>query len=206
MNNTFSFQQIAAPKVLSAEVREAISNNVLQFYVRDQQQDTQDEGITALYERLSRDDEQQGESNSISNQKSFLEEYARKNRYGNIRHYTDDGYTGRNFNRPSFQRMIADIEAGKIGCVITKDLSRLGRNYIEAGSYIEIFFPKHNVRYIAITDGVDSLTRQEMDITPFKNILNDIQPGYIQEGFEWYHDPFQTGKILRRNTAVGLNA
>ena len=70
--------------------------------------------------------------------------------------------------------MIADIEAGKIGCVITKDLSRLGRNYIEAGSYIEIFFPKHNVRYIAITDGVDSLTRQEMDITPFKNILNDM--------------------------------
>ena len=70
--------------------------------------------------------------------------------------------------------MIADIEAGKIGCVITKDLSRLGRNYIEAGSYIEIFFPKHKVRYIAITDGVDSLTRQEMDITPFKNILNDM--------------------------------
>ncbi len=88
--------------------------------------------------------------------------------------YIDDGYTGRNFNRPSFQRMIADIEAGKIGCVITKDLSRLGRNYIEAGSYIEIFFPKHRVRYIAITDGVDSLTRQEMDITPFKNILNDM--------------------------------
>lgn len=86
----------------------------------------------------------------------------------------DDGYTGRNFNRPSFKRLIADIEAGKVGCVITKDLSRLGRNYIEAGSYIEIFFPKHNVRYIAVTDGVDSLTRQEMDITPFKNILNDM--------------------------------
>lgn len=78
------------------------------------------------------------------------------------------------FNRPSFKRLIADIEAGKVGCVITKDLSRLGRNYIEAGSYIEIFFPKHNVRYIAVTDGVDSLTRQEMDITPFKNILNDM--------------------------------
>ena len=86
----------------------------------------------------------------------------------------DDCYTGRNFNRPAFQRMIADIEAGKIGCVVTKDLSRLGRNYIQAGSYIEIFFPKHNVRYIAITDGVDDLTRQEMDITPFKNILNDM--------------------------------
>ena len=86
----------------------------------------------------------------------------------------DDGYTGRNYNRPAFQRMIADIEAGKVGCVVTKDLSRLGRNYIEAGSYIEIFFPQHKVRYIAITDGVDSLTRQEMDITPFKNILNDM--------------------------------
>lgn len=70
--------------------------------------------------------------------------------------------------------MIADIEAGKVNFVITKDLSRLGRNYIEAGSYIEVFFPRHNVRYIAITDGVDSVNRQEMDITPFKNILNDL--------------------------------
>ena len=87
----------------------------------------------------------------------------------------DDGYTGRNFNRPSFQRMIADIEAGKVKCVVTKDLSRLGRNYIEAGSYIEIFFPRHNVRYIAVTDGVDSLNRQEMDITPFKNILKNTR-------------------------------
>ena len=112
-------------------------------------------------------------------------------------YYVDDGYTGRNFNRPSFQRMIADIEAGKIGCVITKDLSRLGRNYIEAGSYIEIFFPKHNVRYIAITDGVDSLTRQEMDITPFKNILNDIvQPGYFPKGAGRAHDPFPAGEVL----------
>jgi len=92
----------------------------------------------------------------------------------------DDEYTGRNFNCPSFKRLIADIEAGKVGCVITKDLSRLGRNYIEAGSYIEMFFPKHNIRYIAVTDGVDSLTRQEMDITPFKNILNDITAGIFQ--------------------------
>ena len=114
------------------------------------------------------------ESMSISNQKLMLRDFAEKNGMFQYEYYVDDGYTGRNFNRPSFQRMIADIEAGKIGCVITKDLSRLGRNYIEAGSYIEIFFPKHNVRYIAITDGVDSLTRQEMDITPFKNILNDM--------------------------------
>ncbi len=131
------------------------------------------EKITALYCRISLDDGGDNESMSISNQKS-CSGTSLKNGMFQHEYYVDDGYTGRNFNRPSFQRMIADIEAGKIGCVITKDLSRLGRNYIEAGSYIEIFFPKHNVRYIAVTDGVDSLTRQEMDITPFKNILNDM--------------------------------
>ena len=130
--------------------------------------------ITALYCRISLDDSSQNESMSISNQKLLLKDYAEKNGMPRYEYYVDDGYTGRNFNRPSFKRLIADIEAGKIGCVITKDLSRLGRNYIEAGSYIEIFFPKHNVRYIAVTDGVDSLTRQKMDITPFKNILNDM--------------------------------
>lgn len=130
--------------------------------------------ITALYCRISLDDGSQNESMSISNQKLLLKDYAEKNGMPRYEYYVDDGYTGRNFNRPSFKRLLADIEAGKIGCVITKDLSRLGRNYIEAGSYIEIFFPKHNVRYIAVTDGVDSLTRQEMDITPFKNILNDM--------------------------------
>ena len=130
--------------------------------------------ITALYCRISLDDGGDNESMSISNQKIMLRDFAEKNGMFLHEYYVDDGYTGRNFNRPSFQRMIADIEDGKIGCVITKDLSRLGRNYIEAGSYIEIFFPKHNVRYIAITDGVDSLTRQEIDITPFKNILNDM--------------------------------
>ena len=130
--------------------------------------------ITALYCRISLDDGSQNESMSISNQKLLLKDYAEKNGMPRYEYYVDDGYTGRNFNRPSFKRLIADIEAGKVGCVITKDLSRLGRNYIEAGSYIEIFFPKHNVRYIAVTDGVDSLTRQEMDITPFKNILNDM--------------------------------
>ena len=132
------------------------------------------EKITALYCRISLDDGGDNESMSISNQNLMLRDFAEKHGMFQYEYYVDDGYTGRNFNRPSFQRMIADIEAGKIGCVVTKDLSRLGRNYIEAGSYIEIFFPKHNVRYIAVTDGVDSLTRQEMDITPFKNILNDM--------------------------------
>lgn len=130
--------------------------------------------ITALYCRLSIDDGGDNESMSISNQKAMLSDYAVKNGFSNCSYYSDDGYTGRNFNRPDFQRMVADIEAGKVGCVITKDLSRLGRNYIEAGSYIEVFFPRHHVRYIAITDGVDTLTKQEMDITPFKNILNDM--------------------------------
>ena len=130
--------------------------------------------VTALYCRLSIEDGRDNESMSISNQKALLRDFAEKNGFLDYEYYVDDGYTGRNFNRPSFQRMITDIESGKVKCVITKDLSRLGRNYIEAGSYIEVFFPQHNVRYIAITDGVDSVNRQEMDITPFKNILNDL--------------------------------
>ena len=86
--------------------------------------------ITALYERLSKDDEQQGESNSITNQKSYLEEHARKNGFINIKHFTDDGYTGRNFNRPGFQALLSQIEAGNVGTVIVKDMSRFGRNYL----------------------------------------------------------------------------
>ena len=101
MTKTFSFQQIAVPKVLSEEVREAISNNVLQFYVRDQQQEAQDEGITALYERLSQEDKLEGESNSIANQKKILERYCREHGITAYRHYDeDDGYSGTNFNRP----------------------------------------------------------------------------------------------------------
>lgn len=130
--------------------------------------------ITALYCRLSLEDGKDNESMSISNQKLLLKDYAEKNGMFNCEFYVDDGFTGRNFNRPAFQRMISDIEAGRIGCVITKDLSRLGRNYIESGSYMEVFFPKHNVRYIAVTDNYDSLNKQEMDIAPFKNILNDM--------------------------------
>ena len=130
--------------------------------------------ITALYCRLSLEDGKDNESMSISNQKLLLKDYAEKSGMFNCEFYVDDGFTGRNFNRPAFQRMISDIEAGRIGCVITKDLSRLGRNYIESGSYMEVFFPKHNVRYIAVTDNYDSVNKQEMDIAPFKNILNDM--------------------------------
>ena len=161
--------------------------------------------VTALYCRLSIEDGRDNESMSISNQKAMLRDFAEKNGFLDYEYYVDDGYTGRNFNRPSFQRMIADIEAGKIKCVITKDLSRLGRNYIEAGSYMEVFFPQHNVRYIAITDGVDSLNRQEMDITPFKNILNDLYSRDISKKVlaGWMARSRQ-GKFLGGPTPYGL--
>lgn len=161
--------------------------------------------ITALYCRLSIEDGRENESMSISNQKALLRDFAEKNGLLDYEFYVDDGYTGRNFNRPAFQRMIADIEAGKVNCVITKDLSRLGRNYIEAGSYIEVFFPRHNVRYIAITDGVDSVNRQEMDITPFKNILNDLYSRDISKKVQagWMVRSRQ-GKFVGGPTPYGL--
>ena len=161
--------------------------------------------VTALYCRLSIEDGRENESMSIQNQKSLLKDFAEKNGFLDYEFYVDDGYTGRNFNRPSFQRMIADIEAGKIKCVVTKDLSRLGRNYIEAGSYIEVFFPRHNVRYIAITDGVDSVNRQEMNITPFKNILNDLYSRDISKKVlaGWMARSRQ-GKFLGGPTPYGL--
>ena len=174
MSNTFSFQQIAAPKVLSAEVREVISNNVLQFYVRDQQQDTQDEGITALYERLSQEDKLEGESNSIANQKKILERYCREHGITAYRHYDeDDGYSGTTFNRPGFQRMLADIKAGKIKRVIVKDMSRFGRDYLQVGFYTDMLFPDFGVHFIAVNDGVDS-TRGENEFTAIRNVFNEM--------------------------------
>ena len=128
---------------------------------------------TALYERLSKDDEQQGESNSISNQKQYLSDYARKNGFVNLKHYTDDGYTGRNFNRPGFQALLSDIESGMVGTVIVKDMSRFGRNYLQVGFYTEVMFPQKNVRFIAINNNVDSNNPTENDFMPFLNIMNE---------------------------------
>lgn len=130
--------------------------------------------ITALYCRLSQDDGNVGDSMSIQSQKAILEKFAREMGKVAYSFYVDDGYSGTNFQRPSFQRMIADIEDGKIDTVITKDLSRLGRNYLESGAYIEVFFPQHHVRYIAVNDSVDSEQSGGLDITPFKNILNEF--------------------------------
>ena len=128
--------------------------------------------ITALYPRLSHEDELQGESNSISNQKRILETYAKQNGFSNLHWYTDDGYSGANFQRPGFQAMLADIEAGKVGTVIVKDMSRLGRNYLQVGMYTEMIFPQKNVRFIAINDGVDS-AQGENDFAPLRNIFNE---------------------------------
>ena len=128
---------------------------------------------TALYERLSKDDDLKGESNSISNQKKYLEDFARKNGFTNIKHYTDDGFTGTNFNRPGFQEMIDDVEAGNISTIIVKDMSRFGRNYLQVGFYTEMMFPKKGVRFIAINNSVDSDNPMDNDFTPFLNIMNE---------------------------------
>lgn len=130
--------------------------------------------IAALYCRLSKDDGSTNESMSIYSQKAMLKQYAEQNNIAVYDYYVDDGYSGTNFERPAFKKMITDIENGKINCVITKDLSRLGRNYLESGAYIEMYFPQKNVRYIAITDGIDTINSYEFDIMPFKNILNEM--------------------------------
>ena len=133
---------------------------------------TNQQPITALYPRLSHEDELQGESNSISNQKRILETYAKQNGFSNLRWYTDDGYSGANFQRPGFQAMLADIEAGKVATVIVKDMSRLGRNYLQVGMYTEMIFPQKGVRFIAINDGVDS-AQGDNDFAPLRNIFNE---------------------------------
>ncbi len=129
----------------------------------------------AIYCRLSSEDGADHESMSIGNQRALLTEYVQKQGWEVVDTYIDDGFSGTNFDRPGFQRMIADIEKGRINLVITKDLSRLGRNYIMCGQYTEIYFPERHVRYIALNDGVDTLNQtSSMDITPFKHILNDM--------------------------------
>ena len=132
----------------------------------------QQDRITALYCRLSRDDEYSGDSASIQTQKSILLRYAQDNGFLNCEYFVDDGFSGTNFNRPDFQRMISLVEQGKIGTVIVKDLSRLGRNYLMTGNYTEVIFPEYKVRFIAINDGVDSACGDN-EFAPFKNIINE---------------------------------
>ena len=129
--------------------------------------------ITALYTRLSQEDLLQGESNSIRNQKLILQKYADDHGFHNCQFYVDDGYSGADFNRPDFKRMMADIESGRIGTVIVKDQSRLGRDYLQTGMLMEITFPQYDVRFIAINDGVDSANGVS-DFSGIKNYFNDF--------------------------------
>ena len=133
----------------------------------------ENEKITALYERLSRDDEMVGDSNSIVNQKKMLEDYANQNGYTNIEHFTDDGYSGGSFDRPDWKRMVAGIEDGSIGTVIVKDMSRIGRDYLQVGFYTEVMFKEKEVHFIAIANGVDNQKRESSEFAPFLNIMNE---------------------------------
>lgn len=135
---------------------------------------TTEEQWTALYCRLSCDDDLQGDSNSIRNQKMLLKQYADEHRLRNVKFYVDDGYSGSNFDRPDFQRMIRDIDEGKVSTVIVKDMSRFGRDHILVGYYTKYYFAEADVRFIAVYDQVDSETNPDDDITPFKNILNEM--------------------------------
>lgn len=129
----------------------------------------------ALYIRLSREDGDDLESESVINQKALLHEYLKRNRLSFVDEYIDDGYSGGNFNRPGFKKLIEDIESGLINCVITKDLSRLGRDHIDTGRYIERYFPENNIRYIAVNDGIDTFDEtKDDDMMPFKLSINDV--------------------------------
>ena len=144
----------------------------------------QEDKTTALYCRLSQDDGMDGESNSISNQKEILQDYARKNGFVNTQIFADDGFSGTTFNRPDFIRMERMIEEGKVSTVIVKDLSRFGRNYLDVGNYLEIKYPTLGVQFIAIQENVDTFKETGTEMMPFNNIFN-----------EWY--AAQTSKKIR---------
>ena len=157
-----------------------------------------------VYCRLSKDDGTDNESASIATQKSILTDYVKKQGWHLAKTYVDDGYSGTNFQRPSFQNMIKDIENGLINCVVTKDLSRLGRNYLDCGLYLEVFFPEHNVRYIAVNDGVDTLNKSAKDITPFRNILNEMYSADVSVKIKSaYRAWFNQGKFMGTTAPYG---
>ena len=142
---------------------------------------------TALYCRLSQDDGLDGDSNSIQNQKSILQRFAEDHHFPNPCFYVDDGFSGGNFQRPAFQQMIADMENGEIGIIVTKDLSRLGRNQLHTGLYIEERFPMFGVRYIAINDNVDTENAESNDLMPFKNLFKNIShSGKVSNDFSLF--------------------
>lgn len=142
--------------------------------------------ITALYERLSRDDEIKGESNSITNQKKFLEDYARANGFKNIQHFSDDGYSGTNFERPAFKQLLDKIEAGNVDTIIVKDMSRFGRDYLMVGFYTDIMFPEHDIHFIAVNECYDTEKDSNNDFIPFINFINDYYAKDTSERLRLY--------------------
>ena len=164
----------------------------------------------AIYIRLSKEDVDRGydENESIKNQRTLLTEYVAKlgGEYELVDFYIDQGYTGTNFNRPAFQQMIRDINLGKVNMVVTKDLSRLGRDYIETGEYIEKWFPENNVRYVSVTDGIDTfeISNGNNDIAPFKSILNDMYSKDLSKKIRTaLHTMQKQGKWVGGKTALG---
>ena len=129
--------------------------------------------ITALYSRLSKDDERSGESLSIENQRAIIEDYAKKQGFANLVHYVDDGWSGTDFSRPDWKRMIADIEADKVGTVITKNIDRLGRDHLQVGFHTDVIFRQHGVRFIAIGNNIDSDIQESTEFAPFLNIFSE---------------------------------
>ena len=129
--------------------------------------------ITALYCRLSRDDEQEGDSNSIVHQKEILSKYAKEHGFRNLETFVDDGFSGTNFNRPDFQRLMRKVDAGEVGTIIVKDMSRLGRDYLKVGYLTEFTFAEKDIHFIAINDNVDSENGSDNELIPFKNVFNE---------------------------------
>lgn len=154
--------------------------------------------ITALYERLSREDDGMGESGSITNQKKKLEAYVAEQGFTNPVHYTDDGYSGSSFNRPAWKQLMEDVDAGKIGTIIAKDMSRIGRNYLEVGHYTEIVLPQKGVRFIAIDNGVDSNDPSTSEFAPILNLVNEW---YVKDHSEKVRMSYRARSYAGEHTA-----
>ena len=161
--------------------------------------------ITALYERLSRDDDNAGDSNSIVNQKKYLESYAQQRGYTNCRHYTDDGWSGGNFERPAWKQLIADIEAGKVAHVIVKDMSRAGRDYLQTGFYTEVFFRQHGVHFVAIVNSVENIKDNSVADVSVKNsklVVKALKEGSTTATIKACSNGISTQKTLSINVSA----
>jgi DNA invertase Pin-like site-specific DNA recombinase len=172
-DTTLPFQRIEQVPMREATFK-AVRNNVIRFRAAGQPPTDEPSGITACYERLSQEDRGDGESNSIANQKKILERYCKTHGFMPYQHYDkDDGYSGTSWDRPGFQKMLSDIKAGRVSRVVVKDMSRLGRDYLQVGMYTDVVFPEYGVHFVAVTDGVDS-TKGDSEFTAIRNVFNEM--------------------------------